>query len=716
MNSARAWLVLTSYCAVAAAAQDANVSSGWDWGKDSPENQGLISSRLESLWSALEASKTTAFLVIRDDKIVFERYAAGHSATTKHYSASMAKALVGGVSAAIALSDGRLGLDDRASKYVPLWSEDPVRSAITIRHLGSHTSGLADAEEAGLSHEKLTGWKGDFWKRLPPPNDPFTVARGKTPLLFAPGTAHQYSNPGIAMLGYAITHALKGTTHADLRSLLRDRVMRPIGVPDNDWSAGYGQTFDVEGLPLVAPWGGGNFTPRAVARVGRLMLRQGDWEGKQLLSASAVASVTSDAGTPGNGGIGWWSNNEGIVPALPKGAFWGAGAGHQLLLVVPSLKLIVVRNGESLNPARSFDVALRENLFEPLIRAVDQRAARRMNPASYPPSPVIQSIEWAPQPAIVRKAKGSDNWPLTWADDDHLYTAYGDGNGFEPFTPEKLSLGFARVNGPAAEFTGENVRSVSLEQRGEGKDGKKASGILMVDGILYLWTRNAANAQLAWSTDHGKTWTWSDWKFTTSFGCPTFLNFGKNYAGARDGFVYVYSHDSDSAYEPADRFVLARAPKDQIRARQAYQFFRQLDAAGQPIWTSDIKERGAVFSQPGMCYRSAITYNAGLRRYLWCQTLPGGDARFRGGFAIYDAPNPWGPWSTVLDANPWDVGPGETSSFPTKWMSADGLTLHLVFSGEDSFSVRKASLTLLRTGSNTAAPPHSIKRAETEKR
>ena len=89
--------------------------------------------------------------------------------------------------------------------------------------------------------------------------------------------------------------------------------------------------------------------------------------------------------------------------------------------------------------------------------------------------------------------------------------------------------------------------------------------MLMVDGVLYLWARNAGNAQLAWSDDHGQTWTWADWKFTTGFGCPTFLNFGRNYAGARDEYVYVYSHDSDSAYQPADRMVLARVPKDRIR-------------------------------------------------------------------------------------------------------------------------------------------------------
>src|SRR5262249_34939212 len=154
----------------------------------------------------------------------------------------------------------------------------------------------------------------------------------------------------------------------------------------------------------------------------------------------------------------------------------------------------------------------------------------------------------APKESIVRRANDSDNWPLTWADDGHQYTAYGDGRGFEPFVPKKVSLGLARVEGGPPEFKGFNIPSPTGEQLGDGAKGKKASGLLCVDGILYLWTRNANNSQLAWSKDHAKTWTWADWKFTESFGCPTFLNFGQNYAGARDEFVYVYSPDSNSAY------------------------------------------------------------------------------------------------------------------------------------------------------------------------
>jgi hypothetical protein len=94
-----------------------------------------------------------------------------------------------------------------------------------------------------------------------------------------------------------------------------------------------------------------------------------------------------------------------------------------------------------------------------------------------------------------------------------------------------------------------------------------------------------------------------------------------------------------------------------------------------------------------------VTYNPGLKRYLLVMPLPGRnsrdkagrvDTRASGGLAVFDAPEPWGPWTTAYFAETWDVGPGDSAVFPSKWMSADGRNLYLVFSGDDSFSVRKA--------------------------
>ncbi len=118
-------------------------------------------------------------------------------------------------------------------------------------------------------------------------------------------------------------------------------------------------------------------------------------------------------------------------------------------------------------------------------------------------------------------------------------------------------------------------------------------------------------------------------------------------------------------------------------------------------------KRGWVFSHPGRCYRSGITYNTGLGRYLWSQVHPDSPdprgPRFEGGFGIYEAPEPWGPWRTVELTTRWDVGAGETMTFPSKWMSEDDTVVHLVISGDDHFSVRRATLGLR---SDETAPEH----------
>ena len=107
----------------------------------------------------------------------------------------------------------------------------------------------------------------------------------------------------------------------------------------------------------------------------------------------------------------------------------------------------------------------------------------------YDDSPVIEELVWADEESIRRAADGSDNFPLTWADDDNLYGAFGDGFGFEPLLKQKLSLGFFRLEGGPSNFVGTTIRSID-EVPGDGPLTEKASGILMVDSVLYLWTRN----------------------------------------------------------------------------------------------------------------------------------------------------------------------------------------------------------------------------------
>jgi CubicO group peptidase (beta-lactamase class C family) len=223
---------------------------------------------------------------------------------------------------------------------------------------------------------------GAFWQRDP---DPFTVSRDRTPMIFAPGAGYRYSNPGMALLAYCVTAAwprgLPGAPQSDLRTLLADRVYGPIGLRDGDWSIGYRTPYAVDGLTLWANWGGGAFTARAAARIGRLMLRGGDWQGEQLLDPEWVAQALAYAGTPlpprggepaPASGLCWYVNEDGVWPDVPRDAFGGAGAGQQLLLVVPSLELIVVRFGEHLGPDRraGFWRHAYERVFAPVLRTL----------------------------------------------------------------------------------------------------------------------------------------------------------------------------------------------------------------------------------------------------------------------------------------------------------------------------------------------------------
>ena len=598
----------------------------------------------------------------------------------------------GATALGVAILDGKLNLDDPAGKHHPSLGVPPETNRatgwidkITIRHLATHTAGF----------EKPGGYQK---------------------LVFEPGTKWLYSDGGPNWLAECVTLAYR----RDLDDLMFARIFTPLGITRQDlvWRKNSYRTKQIDGIERREFGSGISANVDAMARVGLLYLRGGTWQGQRLLPADFVQEASRpqqqlkgleelDAEHHGNAsehyGLLWWNNGDGALAEVPRDAFWSWGLYDSLIVVIPSLEIVAARAGKSWQRRAGGDhYEVLRPFLEPMVAAAGEQGTGdrgqgtgdRIQKEPYPPSDVIAAIEWAPAERIVRRARGSDNWPITWGNDDRLYTAYGDGRGFEPLVERKLSLGLATITGTPGDFLGVNLRSPTAETLGDGARGRKASGMLMVEGVLYMLVRNAGNSQLGWSADRGKRWQWADWKFETSFGCPTFLNFGRDYAGARDDYVYIFSHDSDSAYERSDRMVLARVPKDRLRDRGAYEFFVSLDENRQPQWTADIEQRGAVFEHAGNCYRSGISYCAPLKRYLWCQTGEGTETRFQGGLAIYDAPAPWGPWTTIYFTRQWDVGPGETSSFPTKWMSDDGRTLHLVFSGNDFFSVRQAQVTL----------------------
>jgi len=139
-----------------------------------------------------------------------------------------------------------------------------------------------------------------------------------------------------------------------------------------------------------------------------------------------------------------------------------------------------------------------------------------------------------------------------------------------------------------------------------------------------------------------------------------------------------------------------------LRERTAYEFFQRVEASGATIWVTDIVRAQPIFADPNGVTPGALVYDPALKRFLLTCFHVG-----PGQLGVFDAPQPWGPWTTVGYYQDWGhmgvAGEGLTCGFPQKWMSADGLTLWTVFSvyGEgakqgiqahDRFNLVKATL------------------------
>ena len=317
--------------------------------------------------------------------------------------------------------------------------------------------------------------------------------------------------------------------------------------------------------------------------------------------------------------------------------------------------------------------------------------------AEQPPynlSPVIEKVTWDFS-SLKRKARGSDLWPITWASDGNLYTAWGDGGGFGGTnTIGRVSIGIARIAGTGEEWTGINIcggKSSISKPNFIGKCG----GIICIEDILYIFVQEQdawKRGKIGKSTDLGKTWVWGQneqsfdaaaWLFAEPDGSitsPAIIQFGRSYEGARDSYVYGYSHQGLS-----NALALFRVPKNRLMYRDSYEFFAGFDERGNPTWTYDISLRKSVFTDPnGISWGYNAVYHPLLDRYLL--TVQRNKNKEGSKWGIFDAPEPWGPWTTVayydsfID-NVWKF----TFVFNQKWLSNDGKTMWMVFSGVDKY-------------------------------
>lgn len=337
--------------------------------------------------------------------------------------------------------------------------------------------------------------------------------------------------------------------------------------------------------------------------------------------------------------------------------------------------------------------------------------------APYPQSAVVSDVQfdWTKH---IRRAQGSDNWAMTWASNDHQYTSWGDGFGFDGGTTKK-SLGYSRIEGSSTSWTGDDVFG-SENAEAIANLGGKSYAILAVNGVLYSFvspgsdTQNLTTATLYKSTDGGHSWNLTPVVFTETLhglALPCFLQFGRDYAGARDSYVYAYWTKVKShvwEVQKPGEIILTRVPKTSIEDPLKYEYFAGLGSGGSPTWSLSLTSMVPVFQDPNGVMRNSVNYNAGLGRYL---LVTNHTTKNLGNVAIFDAPEPWGPWTTIRYFTGWPAG-GEVSrntfygNFSSKWFSSSGLDFVFVFTGKDTNdSWNSVPGRFILPGATDATPP-----------
>jgi len=275
--------------------------------------------------------RTRALVVVHDGRIVAERYAPGFGASTPLLGWSMSKMAVNALTGLL-VQDGCLHLADKA--LLPEWThlEDP-RAAITLDQLLRMTSGLAFKED-------YADHASDIIQMLYVEGDQAGFAAAK-PLAHPPGSYWHYSGGTSNIIARVMRPCF---AHArDYLHFPRARLFAPLGMqsavlePDETGTF-VGSTF------LYA-------SARDWARLGLLYLRDGVWQGQRLLPQGWVSYSLKPTQKAPDGEYGahvWLKLPESVGggdPAMPEDGYYMLGYEEQIVAVIPSRNLVIVRLG-----------------------------------------------------------------------------------------------------------------------------------------------------------------------------------------------------------------------------------------------------------------------------------------------------------------------------------------------------------------------------------
>jgi CubicO group peptidase (beta-lactamase class C family) len=292
------------------------------WRISTPREQGMDSARLVQMLAAIQQQHLNlhSLLIIRNGYLVNETYFGSYQQNTKHELYSVTKSFV---STLIGIALDKANIDRTDHRIVDFFpgrtfaNSDPKKQNMTLEDVLTMRSGL-DWQEGDPVYNAM--YRSRDWVK-------FVL---DMPMVTTPGGQFNYCS-GCSHLLSAI---LQQTTGMKTRDFAEQTLFKPLGISNATWES------DTAGIP-IGGWGL-QLTPRDMAKLGYLYLRNGQWDGQQIVSSEWIKNATQKhTGTDGSMGYGyqWWT-----YPSLA--AYTALGRYGQTIFVIPDSDLVIVTTAQ----------------------------------------------------------------------------------------------------------------------------------------------------------------------------------------------------------------------------------------------------------------------------------------------------------------------------------------------------------------------------------
>jgi len=301
--------------------------SGNTWDTLAPQSLGWCQARIDSLYNYAQAKNSKSLIILKNGKIVLEKYFGTYTADSIHYWASASKSLASFITG-IAQQKGYININNKVSQYIGTgWTSAPLvkENLITVKHLISMTAGLNELPAFPCDH----------------------------------------TDTAKACLQYMADAGTRWSYHTGAYRKVQDVVSTTVGISYNAVTNNWVEAF----TGMNGFWAGQVYYSKArdMARFGLLNLHKGIWANDTLLKDSLYFKNMTNTSQNLNNSYGylWWLNGKPsymapFVQAVVPGAmfsnpssdmFCALGKDDQKIYIVPSQKLVVIRQGNSAGPS-----------------------------------------------------------------------------------------------------------------------------------------------------------------------------------------------------------------------------------------------------------------------------------------------------------------------------------------------------------------------------